>query len=300
MVEFKTKKSFKKDDYAMKQTVNELMCINNVRVMKLDDLQFKKIIGKGGQAEVYCAKLENEYVAAKILQDIDWKCLSNEIVILANLKHPSIPKFYGLIVDNGVIGIVTKYVDGVTLEGANVKEISENNKIFIIKSLVNVLEYMHSIKFIHRDIKPSNIMIDKYYNAYLIDFGISKVVTSPDNVERTLTRAKGSLHYLAPESLEAETYTDDNEIISYITPKVDVWSFGCIISYLFTGIKPWCNKYVDNAGTIQKVLTSKKEFPIPEEITNEKVVKLIQLATQNDCKIRPSISELKQLISDNI
>ena len=74
-----------------------------------------------------------------------------------------------------------------------------NNKIKIVKSLANALDYVHDNKFIHRDLKPENIMIDNKYNFYLIDFGIAKVMTNTDD---TVTRAKGTIHYLAPETLE--------------------------------------------------------------------------------------------------
>ena len=53
--------------------------------------------------------------------------------------------------------------------------------------------------------------------------------------EDLITRAKGTLNYLAPETLEEVDKGIDGSIISAISNKVDIWAFGCIISYLFSG-----------------------------------------------------------------
>jgi len=136
-------------------------------------------------------------------------------------------------------------------------------KLQIIKEIAESINYVHQNKFIHRDLKPENIMIDQNLKVYLIDFGIAKVCS--DGI-RSITRAKGRIHYLAPETLEAADYTETKDIISIVTNKVDVWAYGCIVSYIFSGILPWCNEYTDHEVVIQKVLVLKTKFPIPKVI----------------------------------
>ena len=85
-------------------------------------------------------------------------------------------------------------------------------------------------------------MLDNQGKIHLLDFSIAKVIT---NAEFTLTRAKGTLNYLAPECLELSEISEDQQIISKITSKVDVWAFGCIVSWLFSGYVPWSDKYKD-------------------------------------------------------
>jgi len=273
------------------ETIKELMEINKISKINLKDIKLKKKIGEGGQAKVYRGTLNEEEVAVKVLEEVDWKCLAHEIVIISNLHHDCIPKFYGIILEDKLIGLVNRYISGKPLDEYKLSDFKESDKIKIVKSLANSLDYIHDNKFIHRDLKPENIMIDNKYNFFLIDFGIAKVMTNQDD---TVTRAKGTIHYLAPETLEVAELTDSEEIVSIITTKVDVWAFGCIVSYLFSETLPWCNKYTDNPTVIQKVLLQKKTFPIPENIKNEKIRSIIEKCTINDFKKRISMKEIKK------
>jgi serine/threonine protein kinase len=282
-----------KSNSDIKSTVKELMEINHIRKIPLKDIALKKKIGEGGQAKVYNGTLDNELVAVKVLEEVDWKCLAHEIVIISNLQHECIPKFYGIVVDESVLALVFQFLEGKTLDEYKVMELSNDVKIKVAKSLASVLDYIHGNKFIHRDLKPENIILDKNGNCYLIDYGIAKVMT---NTAYTITRAKGTLHYLAPECLDADDLTENEEIISMITPAVDVWAYGCILSFLFSGILPWCNKYTDNSAVIQNVLMKKKPFPVPESITNETIVKVITAATNIKWKERCTMADIRELL----
>jgi serine/threonine protein kinase len=281
------------------ETIKELMVINKIPKIPLKDIKLKKKIGEGGQAKVYRGTYNNEEVAVKVLEEVDWKCLAHEIVIISNLHHDCIPKFYGIILDEGIIGLVSKYISGKPLDEYNISEFSEKDKIKIAKSLSNALCYIHQNNFIHRDLKPENIMIDSDFNFFLIDFGIAKVIT---NTIDMATRAKGTIHYLAPETLEVAELTESEEIVSIITPKVDVWAYGCILAYLFSEKLPWCNQYLDNPTVIQKLLLTKKPFPVPTKeiskdkyVKHEEICKLITMCTAVDLKKRADMKTVKEL-----
>lgn len=279
----------------IKNTVKELMEINHIKKIPLKEISLKKKIGEGGQAKVYNGTYEGEAVAVKVLEEVDWKCLAHEIVIISNLSHECIPKFYGIIVEDKILALVFSLISGKTLDEYKLSEFSDDLKIKITKSLCNVLEYIHQNKFIHRDLKPENLIIDDKGNLFLIDFGIAKVCI---DTESAMTRAKGTLHYLAPECLDASELTEDEEIISVVTTKVDVWAFGCIVSYLFSGKLPWCNKFVDNPAVIQQALVKKVAFPIPRDlIKNETIIKIIEMATVNKFKLRCTMSDIKELLN---
>jgi len=280
----------------MIETIEELLKINNIKKISLSEIKVTKKIGEGGQAKVYRGTYEGSHVAVKILSEIDMKCLAHEIVILSNLNHPNIPKFFGIVLQDKLIGIVCELIYGKSLDEYQMKNIKKEDKIKILKSFGSALTYVHSINFIHRDLKPENILIENdTFNVFLIDFGIAKVITSAD---ATKTRAKGTIHYLAPETFDISELTEEKEIISSITTKVDVWAFGCIISYLFSGSLPWCNKYKDNNVLIQKLLMKKEKFPVPVNIEDENIVKIVELATNVDFEKRASMSELQNIIEN--
>jgi serine/threonine protein kinase len=80
---------------------------------------------------------------------------------------------------------------------------------------------VHSLGIIHCDLKPENILIKSYSkcDVKLIDFGSSCFKTDH------LTSYIQSRSYRAPEVMLGLPYD----------AKIDIWSFGCIVSELFTG-----------------------------------------------------------------
>ena len=276
-------------------TLKKIIILNNIKVIQLNEINFIGKIGEGGQAKVYKASYNNNIVAVKVMRNLDFKCFAHELVIIALLKHPNIPKFYGIVFEQNIISLVFEFIDGKTLEKFDIKSFNLEQKYKIIYELSSILEYMHQNKSIHRDLKPENLMMTNN-KIYLIDFGIAKVCTVGDS---TNTRAKGTINYLAPESFVPSGINEDEQIISKITPKVDVWAFGCIVSWLFSGYIPWSNKYKDSKPIIQKALMKKIPFVIPKEIENNLfVLKIVQLTTQIEPENRPDMIHIKKLIED--
>ena len=275
------------------QTVQKIEDINHINKIKLQDLSLINKIGEGGQAKVYMGTYEGHKVAVKVMKNVDYKCFAHELVILAFLEHKNIPKFYGIVREPNVLCLVFEFIEGKTLDLYKVTEFTDEQKFHIIYQLACCLEYIHSRKFIHRDLKPENIMLGKDGCIYLIDFSIAKVLT---NSEYTLTRTKGTLNYLAPECLDPSEMSEDKEIISKVTAKVDVWAFGTIVSWLFSGFIPWCNKFTNSPAIIQQILLNKIAFSIPDNIKNNNIIKIIQLATEVDVNKRASMTNIKNLM----
>ena len=275
------------------QTVQKIEDINHINKIKLQDLKILNKIGEGGQAKVYMGTYENHKVAVKVMKNVDYKCFAHELVILAFLEHKNIPKFYGIVREPDVLCLVFEFIEGKTLDKYKVTEFTKDQKYNIIYQLACCLEFIHSRKFIHRDLKPENIILGKDGFIYLIDFSIAKVLT---NAEYTLTRTKGTLNYLAPESLDPSEMSEDREIISKVTAKVDVWAFGCIVSWFFSGFIPWSDKYNDSPAIIQQILLKQYPFSIPNNIKDNNIIKIIQMATEVDSNKRASMTEIKNIM----
>ena len=275
------------------QTVEKIVDINHIKKIQLEQIELIKKIGEGGQAKVYMGTYNNQKVAVKLMKNVDYKCFAHELVILALLEHENIPKFYGIIREKNVLSLVFEFIEGKTLDQFKITDFTTEQKYNMIYQLTSCLEYIHNKKFIHRDLKPENIMLDNQGKIHLLDFSIAKVIT---NAEFTLTRAKGTLNYLAPECLELSEISEDQQIISKITSKVDVWAFGCIVSWLFSGYVPWSDKYKDLPPIIQQILMKKLPFSIPKNIDDKNIIKIIEMSTEVDVDKRKNMKEIKDFL----
>jgi serine/threonine protein kinase len=276
------------------QVIQQLLTDNCINQLDKNDIKVIKKCGEGAQSQVYKCEYKGDIVAMKVMSEIDIKCLIHEIAIIVKLECEHIPKFIGVILEEKRISYVTKYISGKTLDEAGIDKLSSDFKLSIVKQLSSVMAYMHKANCIHRDLKAENVMLDTdNKKIYLIDFGIAKLLNDKNSI---MTRAKGTMHYLAPEILEVKSLSADKQIVSSITQAVDVWAFCCLVSYIFSGYAPWCNKFKDKPETIQRVLTKKEEFPIPTNIDNQSIVKIIKYGTVIDYTKRKTMIELDELI----
>ena len=282
----------------LKNDISNLISINNIKKISENELTFSKLIGEGAQSKVYEGYYIRHHCAIKVLKKVDYKSFMSELVIMAHLSHPTIPQFYGVVFENKNISIVTEFITGETLNN-KLSELNFTSKLNILKDIAKVLEYMHVNNIIHRDLKPENIILDKKNKPYLIDYGISKICANKKNV---LTQTKGTLNYLAPESLEVKNFTENEEVISIVSPKVDVWAFGCLMSYIFSGETPWekilnekKGKYYSNISYFKNII-NQMDFPIPNSILHlKKICELIKLCTIVDENRRISMTEVNDI-----
>jgi len=285
------------EELELKKIVKELINIYKINCIPMNEITKLEEIGSGAQAKVYRAKYFNNLVTLKYFKNIDWKSFANELVILSNLKHPNIPNFLGIVHDNLSIGLIFEFILGVPLSKLDFVNFPDSIKLKIIKELCSVVEYIHSKSYIHRDIKPDNILVDvdNNYQLYLIDFGISKVCSSDG--EYTFTRIKGTIAYAAPEMMIDIGSNENDEKFCGINIKTDVWSIGVVISYMYSGHYPWSNKYNFLDPSINQLLINKTPFPIPDNINDDRIKKIIELCTIIENDNRVYIQEINNLLN---
>eukprot|EP00702_Spironucleus_salmonicida_P004362 EST45653.1 Kinase [Spironucleus salmonicida] len=199
-----------------------------------------EIIGKGTFGIVYKGQYENCLFALKRITTS--KALSSnlhEAEILNQLKSPFVLKMYGQFFDQETqtLVIVTEFAEKGDLYDF-LKRIQFNRaekthldlilQIFI--DIVVGIYYLQKQSIIHRDLKPQNILIfnDKQlgYRAKLSDFNLSKKLNSI--IDKTSTQT-GTPYFIAPEILRGSLY-------DY---RVDVWSLGIMLYYIFSGKLPY-------------------------------------------------------------
>ncbi|RIB19040.1 kinase-like domain-containing protein [Gigaspora rosea] len=104
-------------------------------------------------------------------------------------------------------------------------DLSWHHKIFILFYIAEGLVATHNANLVHKDFHSGNIVNEDMYNSYITDFGLCKPVSKDSDSKEIF----GVLPYIAPEVLYGEKYT----------MKSDIYSFGIIMSEVFTGYPPY-------------------------------------------------------------
>lgn len=155
-----------------------------------------KLLGSGGMGEVLLVQdqdIARKVAVKRLLPEArDPMLLArfvDEIRTVGRLEHPNIVPVHDVGVDEaGRYFFVMKYVEGETLEQI-IRKLAEGNaeyhgkytferRVEIMISVLNALEYAHANGVIHRDIKPANVMVGRYGEVVLMDWGIAKPMDS--------------------------------------------------------------------------------------------------------------------------
>jgi serine/threonine protein kinase len=155
-----------------------------------------------------------------------------EARLLAELRHPNLPRVTDHFDDHGNVYLVMDFVQGQRLDQiiARGGRLSEDRILEWARQLMEALAYCHSQGVIHRDVKPQNVIITSQGQAILVDFGLAKLV-DPDNPgTRTVMRGLGTPEYAPPEQYDTKRGHTD--------PRTDIYSLGATLYHGLVGMPP--------------------------------------------------------------
>jgi serine/threonine protein kinase len=261
------------------QSVDEL--IDTVTEGGLTSAQRFRLLrphARGGLSQVWIARDEqlNREVAIKqiVPRFGDWNVLRNrflfEATVTGSLEHPGIVPVYCLgHTSDGRPFYAMRFIQG-TPFSQSIDAFHEINKdprrlgthslelrrlLFHLINVCKTVSYAHSRGVIHRDLKPSNIMIGRYGETLLLDWGLAKYSKKSDSEGtqegahdaeetelRMATRDRdawgqtmegtviGTPSYMSPEQAQGR--------IEEIGPASDIYGVGATLYSLLTGHSP--------------------------------------------------------------
>jgi serine/threonine-protein kinase len=263
--------------------------------------EIRTILGMGGMGMVYGAyqpALKRE-VAIKVLNNPatatadSTERFRREAEMAARLEHPHIVPMYDTgTTALGVHYVVMRYLTGRSLNDrleahrrgeAALPTLPEVNTL--LRQMASALDYAHKRGVIHRDIKPNNIMFDEIGNAYLVDFGIAKVLTEAATAGGSMTKTGafvGTPPYMPPELWRGEDWSTAS----------DQYALGIVMYEMLTGKLPF------DAGTIyelinQHLMTAPRPPHFVREDLPEAISPVIERSLHKDQAARfPSVGAM--------
>lgn len=203
------------------------------------DLEVREVLGEGGMGRVFVAHQRSigREVAVKTARDGADPAAASAILeegrVTGQLEHPGIVPVHALGVDeSGRPVMVMKRVEGVSWralaedashpgwegwEGDERERLPGHLQILV--SLCNALSFAHSRGVVHRDVKLDNVLIGRFGDVYLADWGVA------GRVGESEARLCGTPGYMAPEMVRG----------GRIDERTDVYLLGATLHELLTG-----------------------------------------------------------------
>ncbi|CAH2038917.1 unnamed protein product [Thlaspi arvense] len=273
--EEKNKKSRNTDESFSEASMVEIEAgIYGLQIIKNTDLEDLHELGSGTFGTVYYGKWRGTDVAIKRIKN---SCFSGgsseqarqtkdfwrEARILANLHHPNVVAFYGVVPDGpgGTMATVTEYMVNGSLRHVlqrKDRSLDRRKRMMITLDAAFGMEYLHMKNIVG-------------------DFGLSRIKRN------TLVSGgvRGTLPWMAPELLNGSS--------NRVSEKVDVFSFGITMWEILTGEEPYANLHC--GAIIGGIVNNTLRPPVPERCEAE-WRKLMEQCWSFDPGVRPSFTEI--------
>ena len=211
----------------------------------LSTYESSTVLGKGSSAQVFQVvhKQTGQKFACKIVRKShmnDENTMSMETEIMMRAKHENIIQLHELYETSSSRWFIMELANSGTLQTALAEEANYTEELVagLFTQVLSGVKQLHDMGVVHRDLKQDNILCaleetasgEKKYVAKIADFGLSAVVETAEKDMKSFRKLKdmwGTKEYFAPEVYK-KAYG----------PQVDVWSLGCVLYELLTGVSP--------------------------------------------------------------
>ncbi|UQA55864.1 serine/threonine protein kinase [Polyangium aurulentum] len=205
-------------------------------------------LAAGGMAEVYLAEsagiegFKKRVAIKRVLPHLSEKkrfiaMFLDEARLSANLTHSNVAQVFDIGVGESAYFIVMEYVDGSDLKAIidflrkTKRPLPVEVAVYIGEKICEGLAYAHEARgpdgtplhVVHRDVTPANVLITKWGEVKIVDFGLAKATSQLEKSEPGIV--KGKFGYLSPEATRAEE----------VDARTDIFAVGIILWELLAG-----------------------------------------------------------------
>lgn len=199
-------------------------------------------VGSGAVGEVWAATMSGSWAlyAAKVLRPefaenpVVLESFVRERSVLLALSHPHIVPLTDMVVEGGVLALVTEFQHGGSLRQKldSKGPLPVRLALSLIVQVLNAVEFAHRQGVMHLDIKPENVLLSGVLGESLdqqvrvADFGIASFIGSAGSgSSRSFSGTPG---YMAPE----------RSAHGVATPAVDVYACAVTLHELLVAARP--------------------------------------------------------------
>lgn len=195
-----------------------------------------------------------------------------EAQVTAQLDHPGVVPVHDIgLTQEGRLFFTMKLVKGRTLKDifellhAGDETWTRTRALQTLRDVCNAMAYAHDKGVIHRDLKPSNIMVGRYGETFVMDWGLARILGKPETQKRrelidpdgamgTWSELQSDRRKVAATTPESPLYTMDGAVVgtpAYMSPEQasgdlervgpasDIYSVGAMLYHLLTGHMPY-------------------------------------------------------------
>jgi hypothetical protein len=267
-------------------------------------LELGRVLGQGGMGVVKLGtqlRLGRDVAVKTLRPDVPRgaaKKLVEEARITGALEHPNIVPVYDVLSDDsGQPMVVLKHLDGTAWEAllygdcplpADAAADPLAWHLGVLITVCRAVEFAHDRGIVHRDLKPDNVMIGRFGEVWVLDWGIA---VSVRDEAVGLPRARDQRHlvgtpnYLAPEMLGGG---------ASVSTATDVYLLAGILYRVLAGRPP------HQGATLHDVLAAVTSMPPLGPSWPRDLRVLLGSSLASDPTARPTVRAFREALSSHL
>ncbi len=253
-----------RDDLRQQQEAEVTLPAAEPTDLDLRSYELIEALGKGGMGEVYrcCDPALGRDLAIKVMNvdllghpEVERRFV-REARVTGSLQHPGIVPVHNLgRLSDGRLHYTMRLVRGRTFAAILKEEAGKPERLpyllTIFEKICQAVAYTHSKRVIHRDLKPLNVMVGRFGEVQVMDWGLAKLLTAADQPAAAeqppdhsgtrihteeedtppeltrMGRQMGTPAYMPPEQALGEW--------DMVDERADVFALGSILCEMLTG-----------------------------------------------------------------